>query len=121
MTACLPATDDRTPAPRAGNEVYDVVTVLTLLLGGFLVPVVGWLAGVVLLWASPRWTAGQKWLGTVVWPVVVVAPAALGLALAAITGEAAVGVVAGAVAGVIGLFVALPTVFVRLLRDRRAA
>ncbi len=121
MTTCLPATDDRTPAPRAGNEVYDVVTVLTLLLGGFLVPVAGWLAGVVLLWASPRWTAGQKWLGTAIWPAVVIAPAAVGLALAAATGEAAAGVVAGGGAAVLALFVALPLVFVRLLRHRRAA
>lgn len=121
MTACLPATDDRTPAPRAEDEVYDVLTVLTLLLGGFLVPVVGWLAGVVLLWASPRWTAAQKWLGTVIWPAIVAVPAAVGLALAATTGQAAAGVVGAAVTGVIALFVALPLVFVRLLRHRRAA
>ena len=62
------------PEPRCPGEAYDVLTVLTLLLGGFLIPLVGWLAGVVLLWGSPRFGTGQKWLGTLVWPSVVVAP-----------------------------------------------
>lgn len=121
MTTCLPATSEPAPEPRAATEVYDVLTVLTLLLGGFLVPVVGWLAGVVLLWASPRWTAGQKWLGTLVWPGAVVVPAAIGLGLGAATGDGAAGIVAAAVAGALALFAALPLVCVHLLRHHRAA
>lgn len=108
------------PEPRCPGEAYDVLTVLTLLLGGFLVPVVGWLAGVVLLWGSPRWGTGQKWLGTLVWPGVVVAPlvpAAIGAALGGSTGW----FVAAAVVGVLGLLVVLPAVFVHLLRARRTA
>jgi hypothetical protein len=41
--------------------------VLLLLLGGFLIGL-GWLAGVALLWASPRWDTRDKLLGTLIWP-----------------------------------------------------
>ena len=36
---------------------------------GSLVPVVGWLVGVALLWASRRWTPGEKLVGTLVVPL----------------------------------------------------
>ncbi len=32
----------------------EIVTVILLLIGGIVIPVIGWVAGVVLLWASPR-------------------------------------------------------------------
>jgi hypothetical protein len=41
------------------------VTMLTI---GSLVPLVGWLIGVGLLWTSTLWTRGEKWLGTLVLP-----------------------------------------------------
>lgn len=60
--------------PVAGSaQAFDVSAVLLLLLGGFVVPVLGWVAGVVMLWISPRWSAKDKWLGTLVVPGVVVA------------------------------------------------
>jgi len=44
------------------------VLALTLLpLGGFVL-LVGWVVGALLLWTSDRWTRGEKWLGTLVWP-----------------------------------------------------
>lgn len=49
-----------------GNQ--ELAAVLTLLLGGVVLPVIGWLAGIVLLWASPRWRPADKLLGTLVWP-----------------------------------------------------
>lgn len=49
--------------------LYDAGTVAVVLLGGFVVPVVGWLAGAVLLWAGPRWNRAEKIVGTLVWPV----------------------------------------------------
>jgi hypothetical protein len=39
-----------------------------LLLGGILLPVVGWFIGVVLLWRSDRWTRLDKVIGTLVVP-----------------------------------------------------
>ncbi|MCW2992814.1 MAG: hypothetical protein JWQ18_309, partial [Conexibacter sp.] len=41
--------------------------IVLLLLGGF-VAGAGWLVGVVLLWASPRWSVGDKLVGTLVFP-----------------------------------------------------
>jgi hypothetical protein len=52
------------PASAGGRQVAAVVL---LLAGGFLAGV-GWLAGVILLWTSPRWKAGDKLLGTLIWP-----------------------------------------------------
>ncbi len=48
-----------------------------LLFGGIVFPVLGWLAGVVLLWASGRWTTAEKLLGTLVVPGGLLLPVAL--------------------------------------------
>jgi hypothetical protein len=46
----------------------ELLTVVLLVVGGVLVPLVGWIVGVVLLWASEVWTRRQKLLGTFVIP-----------------------------------------------------
>lgn len=51
--------------PRLGAEL---VAVLLLTVGSVLLPVLGWLVGVTLLWASSRWTSREKLLGTLVLP-----------------------------------------------------
>jgi uncharacterized membrane protein len=66
---------------RAG--ALELAAVLFLLLGGIVIPVVGWFIGVVLLWVSPRWTKRDKLLGTLVWPGGLLAPALLVIAGAA--------------------------------------
>jgi uncharacterized membrane protein len=66
---------------RAG--ALELAAVLFLLLGGIVIPVLGWFVGVVLLWMSPRWTARDKLLGTLVWPGGLLAPAVLLVAGAA--------------------------------------
>ncbi len=66
---------------RAGG--MELAAVLFLLLGGIVIPVLGWFIGVVLLWMSPRWTARDKLLGTLVWPGGLLAPALLVAAAAA--------------------------------------
>jgi len=50
------------------SGALDVVALILLLLGGVVVPVIGWLVGVVLLWISSAWTARQKLLGTLLVP-----------------------------------------------------
>jgi len=50
-----------------GPGALAIATVLLLLLGGVLIGV-GWIAGAILLWASPRWTARDKLVATLVWP-----------------------------------------------------
>ena len=47
--------------------VREVAAVVLLLFGGFIF-VAGWFAGLILLWASPRWRWPDKLLGTLVWP-----------------------------------------------------
>lgn len=55
--------------PARGPEPWlPALTITALLVGGLVVPVVGWLAGVALLWSSGRWTFREKLLGTLVVP-----------------------------------------------------
>lgn len=61
----------------------EIAAVLFLLLGGIVIPFLGWAIGVVLLWLSPRWTTRDKLLGTLVWPGGLLAPALLLVAGAA--------------------------------------
>jgi hypothetical protein len=51
-------------ASRHDAAWYSVVTVLMLTVGGYAIPVLGWIVGLVLLWASKTWTGSQKTLGT---------------------------------------------------------
>jgi hypothetical protein len=72
------------PAAQPGRAgALELAAVLFLLLGGIVIPVLGWFIGVVLLWMSPRWTAKDKLLGTLVWPGGLLAPALLVVAGAA--------------------------------------
>ena len=60
--------------PRASEQRwYVVVTALLLEFGGLLVPLAGWVAGIMMLWASPLWTRGEKLVATIVPPAVGVA------------------------------------------------
>jgi hypothetical protein len=47
--------------------LQEVAAVILLPLGGFIF-VAGWIVGLILLWASPRWRWPDKLLGTLVWP-----------------------------------------------------
>lgn len=96
---------------RSGDGMfYDIAAVLVLLLGGFVVPVVGWLAGVVMLCAGPRWSTSQKVLGTLAWPVA----ACVGGTVLFVSPNQSVTVLGlSALVVVIGL----PAVFIHLLRS----
>lgn len=60
------------PGPGRDAQAPSSTTVETaaclMLTVGSLLPVVGWLVGVVLLWSSRRWRVGEKVLGTLVIP-----------------------------------------------------
>jgi uncharacterized membrane protein len=57
------------PVPtRARGSGWDVVALILLLIGGVIFPVVGWIIGVVILWASATWTTREKLIGTLVVP-----------------------------------------------------
>jgi len=60
--------------PRASEQRwYVIVTALLLEFGGLLVPLAGWVAGIMLLWASPLWTRREKLAATIVPPAVGIA------------------------------------------------
>lgn len=43
----------------------EIITVILLIAGPFIIPVIGPLAGLVCAWLSPAWTRGEKWVATV--------------------------------------------------------
>jgi hypothetical protein len=55
----------------------EVAALVVLLIGGVVVPLIGWIAGVVLLWISDAWTNREKLLGTLVVPGGLMVPALL--------------------------------------------
>ena len=69
--------DPSPPASPARRGALEVVAVIALLVGGFVVPVLGWFVGVGLLWVSQAWTTRDKLIGTVVLPGGLLAPLAL--------------------------------------------
>ena len=69
VTQPAPQAPGAAPArPATGRGAQEIAAVVLLLIGAFIVPFVGWVAGVVLLWTSKAWTRGQKILGTLVVP-----------------------------------------------------
>lgn len=63
--AGMPIAGTLPPRRGTGLEIAAVV----LLTAGSFIPVIGWLTGVVLLWASSIWKWWEKLLGTLVWPL----------------------------------------------------
>jgi hypothetical protein len=51
---------------RAG--AIEILALIGLLVGGIVLPFIGWIIGLVLLWVSDAWTTRQKLLGTFVVP-----------------------------------------------------
>ncbi|MHC5795450.1 HAAS signaling domain-containing protein [Lacisediminihabitans sp. FW035] len=64
-------TTKRPTPPRASEQRwYVVVTTVLLEFGGLVVPLAGWVAGIMLLWASSLWTRGEKLVATILPPAV---------------------------------------------------
>jgi uncharacterized membrane protein len=59
------------------SRVLEVATLVLLLVGGVVLPVIGWLIGVVLLWVSDAWSRRDKLIGTLVVPGGLLLPLAL--------------------------------------------
>jgi hypothetical protein len=59
------------------SRALEIATLLLLLVGGVVLPVIGWLIGVVLLWVSDAWDSRDKLIGTLVVPGGLLLPLAL--------------------------------------------
>ena len=68
----------------------EAAAIALLLFGGFIF-LVGWFAGLILLWISPRWRWPDKLLGTLVWPGGYAAVLLLGMLGASGAGEVCTG------------------------------
>jgi hypothetical protein len=109
-----------TGVSRMSVPAYAVVTVLLIILGGYIVPFVGWAVGLVLLWASPIWSDRDKWAGTLYGPVAGVVGGVLFAVLIAGFNQPSSGALyswnRAMVAGLILPFFANAVIGVRLLR-----
>lgn len=55
----------------------EVAALWLLLIGGIILPVLGWIIGVIILWASERWTRRDKLMGTFLVPGGLLLPVAV--------------------------------------------
>ncbi|TMM20809.1 MAG: hypothetical protein E6F95_12965 [Actinobacteria bacterium] len=54
--------------PRAKAGIREIAAVILLLIGGIVIPVLGWIIGLLLLWSSPVWTSRDKLIGSLIIP-----------------------------------------------------
>jgi len=82
--------DVRAPQPAAPFKAgwMEVAALVFLLVGGLIIPLFGWLIGVVLLWISNAWNVRDKVIGTVFVPGGLVLPIALALFSSSVAGGA---------------------------------
>jgi uncharacterized membrane protein len=52
--------------PKAG--IRETAAVILLPIGGVVIPLLGWIAGLILLWSSPVWTTRDKYIGSLIIP-----------------------------------------------------
>jgi len=62
--------DVRPPVPTAAYKPgwMEIGALIMLLVGGVVIPIVGWLVGVILLWLSNAWNVRDKLIGTIFVP-----------------------------------------------------
>ena len=71
----IAAAERPTELARAGWK--EIVALILLPIGGIVLPIVGWVAGAVLLWVSDAWGTKDKLIGTLLFPGGLLIPAAL--------------------------------------------
>ena len=79
-----PVTAMPTPAPQVPASPWgavEIIAVVALTLGAFVVPIIGPIVGIVLVWGSTHWTSREKTVATIltVLPVIVLAVGAIAL------------------------------------------
>ncbi|GAA3750117.1 hypothetical protein GCM10022239_26800 [Leifsonia bigeumensis] len=57
--------------PQAGDpRWYTVLASLLVAFGGIVVPLLGWVFGIAMVWMSKTWSTGEKWVATASIPVI---------------------------------------------------
>jgi HAAS len=56
------------PAPARSRGLVEIAAIALLLVGGLILPVLGWILGAVLLWTSRIWSRRDKVIGTLLLP-----------------------------------------------------
>src|SRR5262249_54207786 len=87
----------RPPAPAQPFKAgwMEVAALVFLLIGGLIIPIFGWIIGVVLLWVSNAWNVRDKIIGTVFVPGGLVLPIGLALFSSGVSGGTCGPVMAG--------------------------
>jgi hypothetical protein len=62
------------PPTKTRIALRDVTTIVLLLIGGLVLPVIGWLIGAVMLWTSTAWRVKDKTIATLLLPGGMLAP-----------------------------------------------
>jgi hypothetical protein len=62
------------PPTKTRIALRDVTTIVLLLIGGLVLPVIGWLIGAVMLWTSSAWRVKDKAIATLLLPGGMLAP-----------------------------------------------
>ena len=57
--------------PLAATRGFAITAALLVAVGGIVVPFVGWAVGIVMVWMSSTWHTWEKWVATLVGPVVI--------------------------------------------------
>lgn len=78
-------------ATPGGPRWYTVLASLLVALGGVLIPVLGWVMGLAMVWLSKTWHRWEKWVATLLPPVVAAFAIAPGLVSSAVSGAQAEG------------------------------
>lgn len=60
MIVATPTTGD--------SRGYTIIAAVLVALGGILVPVLGWIVGIAMVWMSRTWTVSEKWIATLTGP-----------------------------------------------------
>ena len=56
----------------SSSRGFAITAALLVAIGGFIVPIVGWIVGIAMVWMSSTWRTWEKWVATLVVPGAVV-------------------------------------------------